>query len=70
MRKDLCALSGWGSTRSEQMGIFALWSDGILEYQTNQVYPFEECGASDDEVLIGGVYCIVSAGEPRLYRVG
>ena len=70
MRKDWSALSGWGRTPSAQMGIFALWSDGILDYQTNKISPFGECGAQTDCVLIGGLYCIVGAGEPRLYRVG
>jgi hypothetical protein len=52
------------------VGIFALWSNWILDFQTNLVPPLGECGAVDNGVLIGGVYCIVGAGEPRLYMVG
>ena len=60
-----------GAVRAQRrLGIFALWSNGIPDYQTNQVSPFGECVDCDDDVLIGGVYCIVVADEPRLYRVG
>jgi hypothetical protein len=30
----------------------------------------ESLGTSDDDVLIGWIYCIVGAGELRFYRVG
>ena len=52
------------------MGIFALWLNGILDCRTNLVSPLGACGALDNGFLIGGVYCIVGAGEPRLYMVG
>jgi hypothetical protein len=52
------------------VGIFALWSNWILDFQTNLVSPLGECGTVDNGVQIGGVYCIVDAGEPRLYMVG
>ena len=52
------------------MGIFVLWSNGSWIFQTNLVSSLGECGDLDIGVLIGEVYCIVDAGEPRLYMVG
>ncbi len=51
----------WAHSRSGWMGF---WITKLTRFLR-----LESVGTSDDDVLIGGVYCIVGAVQPRLYRV-
>ena len=59
----MCAFSAdWAYSRSGRIGSWISRQTWFLHW--------ESVGPVDNGVLIGGVYCIVDAGEPRLYMVG